>query len=701
MRQLTLIESDKENNRTDIGNGISLEIRGSKRGIAIQYGRDNREVKRVDLSDMTAKRIFIVDLVEQNVNQTKLAEKLQISRQSINTYVKRKKLFGLEGLVNSYNIAPGTTLQEQRKANRDKLLTGNINHKISEIEKKNRIAAEKEKENRPYQLNLPFAIEDSEECKSIPLPEQPFNENHNWVKSRYAGVFVYIIHLFSRQKLLKLLGGYFGSRYSIFMVFILMVASNVRSIEQLKNIRKREGGVILGIGRIPSKPKVWEWFYRAAHLQVGQQVLDDFFRFQIRAGLVNCRFLFTDGHLLPYSGKEKVHCGFSSQRGIPLPGQTNMVTCDLSGRIVDFDIQEGTGDLRGHISDLSSRWTGELPGRVLHVFDREGYGGDFFNGLRMQGICFVTWDKYVDRDKLAKIPDNEFTGEMEVNGKVYRYLEQSKEFTVGTDEPEKTTFSLRRFVLWNVSANRRTAGLAHTGDHDISAEDCVFGILSRWGASENTFKHIKARHPYHYHPGFALVESENQEIANPILKELKGFIKKVKQEILKLKGKLSGTKPSTKKDGSVRKNCVHANLQRKISEHEAVLDQRQNEAKQEPERVDVSDLENYQKFKKVDNEGKKLFDLITSSVWNARKDMVDWLRPHWNLENEIVDLFYAITQCHGWIRSDKHEVRVRLEPLEQPSRRFAQEQLCRKLTYMASRLPSGKQMVIEVGEEPC
>ena len=93
-------------------------------------------------------------------------------------------------------------------------------------------------------------------------------------------------------------------------------------------------------------------------------------------------------------------------------------------------------------------------------------------------------------------------------------------------------------------------------------------------------------------------------------------------------------------------------------------------------------------------------NLCKSSKLKSCKDMVDWLRPHWNLENEIVDLFYAITQCHGWIRSDKHEVRVRLEPLEQPGRRFAQEQLCRKLTYLATRLPSGKSMVIEVGKDP-
>ncbi|MCI5180874.1 MAG: hypothetical protein D3911_16455, partial [Candidatus Electrothrix sp. AW3_4] len=420
------------------------------------------------------------------------------------------------------------------------------------------------------------------------------------------------------------------------MIFILMVARNIRSLEQLKNIRKREAGLILGLGRIPSKPKVWEWFYRAAHLKVGQKVLDDFFRYQIRAGLVSCYFLFTDGHLLPYSGKSKMHCGFSTQRSTPLPGQTNIVTCDLSGRIVDFNIQEGLGDLRAHISDLSSKWSEEMPGGVIHVFDREGYGGDFFYGLREKGICFVTWDKHVDRAQLAEIPEDLFTGKLEVNGKKYRYFEQSKEFTITTDEDEKETFSLRRIILWNVTAKRRTAGLAYTADYEISSEDCVVGILNRWGASENTFKHIKERHPYHYHPGFALVESENQDIANPILKELKVIIKKTKQKIVKLKSKLADIKPSFKKDGSARKNSAHVKLKEEISEHELVLGQTQDEAKQEPERVETSDIENYQKFKRVDNEGKKLFDLITSSVWNARKDMVDWLRPHWNLENEIV-----------------------------------------------------------------
>ncbi|MCP4490100.1 MAG: hypothetical protein GY820_22705, partial [Gammaproteobacteria bacterium] len=55
-----------------------------------------------------------------------------------------------------------------------------------------------------------------------------------------------------------------------------------------------------------------------------------------------------------------------------------------------------------------------MPGGVIHVFDREGYGGDFFYGLRENGICFVTWDKHVDRGKLAEIPEDHFAEKLEV-----------------------------------------------------------------------------------------------------------------------------------------------------------------------------------------------------------------------------------------------------------------------------------------------
>ena len=694
-----LFETIKKDNEFSLGRGTSLELRGGKRGTAIQYDY-GREIKRVDLSDKPAKRILIVDLVEYGVNQTKLAKALDISRQTIHNYVERKKIYGLEGLINSYHVAPNTNLQQQRKDNKSKLPTGNINKKLAGLRNKRRIEAEKIEKNKNIQLNLSFMIETDPKAKAISYDNQPFTKMHSWQASRYAGVFVYIIYLFSQLKLLTLLGKYFGNSYKIFMVFILMVARNIRSLEQLKNIYKREAALIVGLGRIPSKPNVWEWFYRAARLNIAQKVLDDLFRYQIRGGLVGIHFLFTDGHLLPYTGKEKVRCGYNTQRSIPFPGQTNMVTCDATGRIVDFDIQEGRGDLRGHISNFSDKWSDVISKKVIHVFDREGYGADFFWGLRKQGICFVTWDKYVDRGKLAKISDEQFSEELEINGKHYRCFEQTKEFTTTKNEGAKEIFSLRHIIVWNLDANRRTAGLAYTADYDISTKDCMIGILNRWGASENMFKHIKDRHPFHYHPGFKLTISKKQDVANPILKELKTFIVKMRKNITKLKVKLVDTKPVFNSDGSERKNSIYSNLKKKLSEEELILRKACEDAKKEPERVNTSDIEDYRELKMVDNEGKKLFDLITSCVWNARKEMVDWIQPHWNLKNEVVDLFYAITECHGWVRSTKEEVRVRLEPLEQPSRQSAQEKLCRKLTLLAAILPNGKQMIIEVGPAP-
>jgi hypothetical protein len=56
----------------------------------------------------------------------------------------------------------------------------------------------------------------------------------------------------------------------------------------------------------------------------------------------------------------------------------------------------------------------------------------------------------------------------------------------------------------------------------------------------------------------------------------------------------------------------------------------------------------------------------------------------------VIDLIYAITECHGWVKSESDKMVVRLEPLQQASRRKAQEQLCKKLNVLGAQLPTGK-----------
>lgn len=486
------------------------------------------------------------------------------------------------------------------------------------------------------------------------------------------------------------------------MIFLFMAAKNIRSIEQLKNVNKKEAGIVLGIKNIPNRLKIREWLYCASIKKKSLKLLGDFFRSQISAGIVGFWIWFTDGHLLPYNGKEPVHYSYSTQRRMPQPGQTNMVTCDENGRIVDFEIQEGKGNLRSHIIDTALKWKDDLPEMPVMVFDREGFGKEFFLNLVDNKIPFVTWEKNVDAKELALIEEEKFVHEFTFNNKEYSVFEEEKKFEIKINDVDKTTkeFCLRCIYIWNKTSQRRTCGLSWTGEKEMSTIDCAKAILSRWGASENTFKHFKDRHPMHYRPGFCFVESEKQDIANPEKKEKQSFIKTIKNRLNKLYKEFTAKKESLNKDGKPRENSAKERLKEEIEEQEKMLESTKMEISQLPDRVDVSSMEDYQSFKSIDNEGKNLFDFVTCSVWNARKLMVDWLRSSFSQENEVVDLFYAITNCHGWVKCSQDEVIVRLEPLQQPKRRAAQEKLCRILSNLGVQTPTGKYMVVEVGDSP-
>lgn len=695
MQQQALFEDDayqqSRQSLHPLGNDLYLDLQNGAKGEAILY-RNGSLIKVVNLSDKVAKKLLVVEAVSLGAQQTKLAQALGISRQTIHNYREIHKYFGAEGLVYSYDPNVSRDIAKQRKLHADQLPEGNKAEQVADMRAKQR------EQEAASQMNMNFSFGDNDRSKDVADEEQPFSEQHGWEPSRYAGLFIYWITLIFQSRWLQLIMGHFGAGWRIFSVFLLMSGLDIRSIEQTKHVRSREAGVVLGLGTVPSSSTLWAWFYEVAHQGLSRQILNDYFRLQIQAGLVSSWIWFTDGHLLPYTGKEKVHYSYSTQRRIPMPGRTSQVTCDHTGRIVDFVIDEGKGEMKQQILQVIEKWQSEMPQRPIAVFDREGYDKAFFSTLVKAEQPFVTWDKNVDSKRLSDIDEQSFSVAFSFNNKDYSVFEEEKTFSYSPDqETDPHTFTLRHLIIWNRSSNRRTCGLAYG---DQSTEDATRAILSRWGASENTFKHIQSRHPLHYHPGFALVESERQEIANPAIKDKEKRLARLRKGIATLHHKIFNTKQQTKKDGTPRRNSQRQRLQNEILQQQAEIERTCEEKKHLPERVDVSTLENYRSFKQIDNEGKYLFDFVTTAVWNARKQMVDWLRDYYESDNDLVDLFYAISKSHGWVRSTATEVRVRLEPLQQAKRRAAQEQLCRKLTAFGAQTPTGKRLVIEVGQSP-
>lgn len=688
MKQSAIFKDVKpqDENIKHIGHRLYLKFSDNTPAKAAFYHKDTL-VKIIDLSDKVAKKLLVVEAVEMGAEKKALAAALGITRQTVHNYIEIKKYFGLEGLIHNYSPARSKSLREQRRRHSSHRSTGNKARQVEQIHKQ-------QGEADSQQHDLPLMT------VQIAAQDQPFNEEHNWKASRYAGVFMYLITLITENKWLQLVMGYCGAQYKLFMVFILMVACNIRSIEQIKNICSREAGLVLGIKSVPSKLRVRQWLHGVSEQKISDRLLKDFFRHQLRAGIVGMWLWFTDGHLLPYTGKEKVHSGYNTQRRMPVAGRTNLVTSDSSGRIVDFEIQEGKGDLRSYIVSLNKKWQNEFVQAPVMVFDREGYGCEFFHTLLEDQVCFVTWEKHIDTHKLDAFKPEMFTESFEFNAKTYRIFEGERTFTHKREDGSDEEFTLRRIYIWNVTSNRRTSALAGVSPDKLSTQDCALAILSRWGASENTFKHLADKHPLHYQPGFEMVESEKQEITNPHYKQKQGILARLKTQLNKSYKKFSKSKEVVNKDGSIRQNSAHHRLKHKIEHQEAEIDDLKRQIKQTPERINITSLEDYSCFKRICNESKNLFDFTTSSVWNARKQMVEWLFPFYENKNEYVDLFYAITNCQGWVKSEKHKVTVRLEPLEQPSRRSAQEQFCRKLTSLGALTPAGKSLVVEVGNSP-
>lgn len=707
---------DLDKDRFAIGRAYVLHLPLGPRSKGYVYYRGDL-LKQVDLSDKGQRQLLVIELMQQGVNQTRLSEALNISRQTLHNYRASYNQFGVEGLLHGYKPSDSKSLETQRRLHVDQRRPGAKARELEQHRKQEREALPKSGDldldppryhlqEVPLEEALKQLPEKQEPTPSLPLPEDqlPFANNHAGTASRYAGIFILLFPLLTQWRWFDGIFARFGHQWRVFMIFLLMSGHNIRSIEQLKHIRQEEAGLILGLGAIPAPATIYSWFYQAAEKNSSSALMSDFFDDQINRGLVGARLWFTDGHLLPYTGKQKVHSSYNTQRRMPEPGQTNLVTCDEQGRIVCFDIQEGKGDLRETILRVGAYGKALVGQSPIQVFDREGHGAEFFSRLVNAGIPFATWEKNADKKHLDALDESAFTQSFEFNGKAYRVLEESKsmecEWTDDQGQPQTHRFKLCRIVLWNLASQRRASGLCWDHDNPIDLELFTKAILQRWGASENTFKHLNDRHPLHYRPGFTFSESDKQEIDHPRRKQITVELKSLQTELARSYKNLAKTKPVYNRDGTLRANSKHQNLKQKIEELESRQAQLREEKKQLPERIDVREMEDYRSFNKIDNEGKHLFDFVTASMWNTRRTLVDWLGEYYPKESDRVDLFYAILHCHGWIESTDQWVVVRLEPLQQPSRRLAQELLCRKLSGLGAKIPGGKYLRIEVGYSP-
>lgn len=499
-----------------IGGGLALK-KTSDKDIVHLY-KNGIFIKAQPLRPAIDKRIFVVDLVErQGVNRTKLASSLGISRQSINNWVDTYRKDGSNGLVNN--------TKDSWKKN-PKRFTGNKARDLEQERMETRQELEKQ------ELTIDYDKETEVKEKYCAHANTLYNEECDYQENRYSGSMLYLAMVISEFNFIKQLSALVGNYLWVPLMFLMMHVNDILSVEQLKTAYRKEFGQIIGVKTLANLVKIRENIWGLVGLKQASQGMTKFFKIQVIKGVVSIWRIFLDGHLVPYSGKRKIHKAHSTQRDLMMPGQTEFFGHDSGGNIVYFDIQEGRGDMvesLHQVSHLIKPYNKDIP--PLVVVDRELWGVENF--LSLKNFRFVTWEKNCDKAQLAKLDAGRFSGHIELNNKNYVFYEEKKTYHSANNK----SIELRRIISRNADTGETFAIVSN--DTTETTKTILDSMLNRWGCSENGFKHLGTRTNMHYNPAWKIEkESEHQEILNPEYIALKKELKKKKRELTKIQKEL-------------------------------------------------------------------------------------------------------------------------------------------------------------------
>ncbi len=435
-----------------IGNGFSLHKTDDKDKVRLYY--NGSLVKEQVLSPSIEKRLFVVDMVErQGVAKSKIAVSLDISRQSIDNWIGTYRKHGSTGLINN--------TKESWKKN-PKRFTGN---KARDLEQERRQERQKLEEQN---LSINFDPELDVEEKHCGPARSLYTEEFDYKENRYSGSMLYLGMVTKNFNFLNQLSAIVGDYLWLPLMFLMMHVNRISSVEQFKTVYKKEFGAILGLKQLWNLDRIRQDIGGLIDTGKALQVKNKFIGIQIYKGIVSLWRLFLDGHFVPYSGKEKVHKGYSTQRDLMMPGRTEFFAHDSSSNMVYFDIQEGKGNIHESLRQISQRLqAGNQGNPPLVVVDRELWGVDNF--LNLSDCRFVTWEKNCDKAFLKMLDRSLFTDKLHLNEKDYILFEENKTYR----NQEKKSIELRRIISRNVEDGETLAivtKLSHRRHHYHSSE---------------------------------------------------------------------------------------------------------------------------------------------------------------------------------------------------------------------------------------
>jgi hypothetical protein len=445
---------------------------------------------------------------------------------------------------------------------------------------------------------------------------------------------------------------FFGLRTTLVAVVLLSLL-RLKRPEHLKEFAPADLGRVLGLDRAPEVKTLRRKLHRLAEGPSDELLLAVAQR-RARACDEALAWLYVDGHVRVYSGKERLPMTHVTRMRISLPATQDVWVHDGDGRPILFVTQEAHPSLAAALPPVVDAAREVAGGRRLTVvFDRGGWSPELFAALDACNADVLTYRK----GRTDPIPADWFQPHPGRPGEPAWLLH---------DASIRLPNGLWMRQITRLVGEHQTAIV--TTRQDLPAEVLARRMFDRW-RQENFFKYMREEYDL---DGLCEYGAEDEdplrETPNPKWTRRDKALRKARTA---LQAALARTVDRDHPDVSAAAEQVEE-LRR---QRDAV-----------PRRVRVGELE--KPTVRLPSRLKNLYDGLKTIAWQIETDLVQAVGPHYRRsDDEGRTLVTAALRSAGSIEVRDGELVVALAPQSSPHRTRAIGELCQILDRTRTCFP--------------
>jgi transposase len=473
---------------------------------------------------------------------------------------------------------------------------------------------------------------------------------------------------------------FYGLRTTVLTLFFLALL-RIKRPENLKEHAPAALGKLLGLDRIAEVKTLRRKLTLLAERGQGRELMSELARLRLAQDEDRLAFLYLDGHVREYSGKEPLAKAKKAQRAVATCAATDTWLHDADGAPLLVVTSEMNAGLTQVIEAIVTNAKSLVPAgqRLTVLFDRGGWSLKLFARLHAMGVDIITYRK----GKCKPIPQSRFTEHRtteEGHEKTYWLYDQPC-VRVGRLRPHRRRGGVGPEYLWlrqvTVLRDDGRQTVIVTNRSNLSALQVVVAMFRRW-RQENYFKYMDAEFALD-----ALVEYGVDDVPseatrpNPERKKLAKERQEAKAEVMRLRAELgveANANEERRRPTMRGFKVAQADLRERLQQAESKQRGLAEQLAQLPKRVPAKGL------KTLKTEKKLIVDALKMIAYHCETMLLERLSKHYaRADDEGRTLLHAVFQSSARMEVTETELKIWIAAQSSPHRTEAVAKVCQEL----------------------